>query len=59
MAEPNVRRDSTKNLSDHVKTCSHTLQHSSLLTKQATSDTVNPKNLELWFKGMTFGIHKA
>ena len=38
MADLNFQRASTKNLPDHVKACAHTLRHSSLLTKLATSD---------------------
>ena len=38
VADPNFRRASTKNSSDHVKKCAHTLQHSSLLATLATSD---------------------
>ena len=52
MADPNFRRDNTKSLSVHVKTYPHTPRHSSLLTKQATSDIVNPKNLALWIKSI-------
>ena len=38
VADPNFRRTSTGNLSEHVKKCAHTLRHSSLPAKQATSD---------------------
>ena len=56
VADPNFRRDSTENLSEHVKTLPHTLRNSSLLTKQGPSDIFNPPNLALWFESMKFSI---